>query len=140
SSAWCGAGTPACCDRRSCRSSRPQGRLPRSGAGNLGVLRRNLRLVMQAVLRAAAGTLAGRTGRPGWLHPRASSTERWAKIYASVFVLAFYAAPVIFAGASAVTGAVEITNSREPAVRHKDYSGVVIWLDPIDRQAPAALP
>ena len=36
-------------------------------------------------------------------------------------------------GAS-VNGAVEITNSHEPAVRrNKDYSGVVLWLEPVDR-------
>jgi plastocyanin len=35
-----------------------------------------------------------------------------------------------------VSGAVEITNSHEPAVRrNKDYSGVVIWLEPMDRIA-----
>jgi len=32
-----------------------------------------------------------------------------------------------------VAGSVEITNSKEPGVRHKDYSGVVIWLEPVDR-------
>ena len=32
-----------------------------------------------------------------------------------------------------VTGAVEITNSHDPAVRrNKDYSGVVLWLEPVD--------
>ncbi len=37
-----------------------------------------------------------------------------------------------------VTGDVEITNSRDAAVRkNKDYSGVVLWLEPVDR---AALP
>src|SRR5205823_6330878 len=36
-----------------------------------------------------------------------------------------------------VSGSVEITNSKEPGVRRKDYSGVVIWLEPVDR-APAS--
>lgn len=40
-----------------------------------------------------------------------------------------------------VTGAVEITNSHDPAVRrNKDYSGVVIWLTPIGKPAPASPP
>jgi plastocyanin len=40
-----------------------------------------------------------------------------------------------------VAGAVEITNSHDPAVRrNKDYSGVVIWLQPVGRPAPAAPP
>jgi len=48
------------------------------------------------------------------------------------------AAPV-FAGN--VSGAVEITNSHDPAVRkNKDYSGVVIWLKPVGRAAPASPP
>jgi plastocyanin len=38
-----------------------------------------------------------------------------------------------------VTGAVEITNSHDPAVRrNKDYSGVVLWLQPVGHSAPAA--
>jgi len=38
------------------------------------------------------------------------------------------------AASGTVSGAVEITNSREPAVRrNKDYSGVVLWLEPVDR-------
>jgi plastocyanin len=40
-----------------------------------------------------------------------------------------------------VTGVVEITNSHDPAVRtRKDYSGVVIWLQPVGRPAPASPP
>ena len=45
------------------------------------------------------------------------------------------------ARAAAVSGEVEITNSREVAVRkRKDYSGVVIWLEPVDRSMPAPPP
>ena len=44
------------------------------------------------------------------------------------------------AGAN-VTGGVEITNSHDAAVRrNKDYSGVVLWLEPADRSAPPAAP
>jgi plastocyanin len=45
-------------------------------------------------------------------------------------------------GAGPVTGAVEIVNSQDPTVRrNKDYTGVVIWLEPADRSAvPAAAP
>src|SRR3954453_21216267 len=39
-----------------------------------------------------------------------------------------------------VTGEVELTNSKNAAVRkHKDYAGVVLWLEPADHAA-AALP
>jgi len=39
--------------------------------------------------------------------------------------------------AAAVTGQVELTNSQDPAVhKRKDYSGVVIWLEPVDRTVP----
>lgn len=45
------------------------------------------------------------------------------------------------ARAADVHGAVEVTNSRDAAVRkHKDYSGVVLWLEPVDRSAPPAAP
>jgi plastocyanin len=40
-----------------------------------------------------------------------------------------------------VTGKVELSNSRSLAVRrHKDYAGVVLWLEPVDRPAPALPP
>jgi len=40
-----------------------------------------------------------------------------------------------------VGGAVEITNSRDPAVRrNKDYTGVVIWLEPADGARPPEMP
>jgi len=43
------------------------------------------------------------------------------------------------AAAAVVSGEVELTNSKDAAVRRrKDYSGVVLWLEPIDK--PAALP
>jgi hypothetical protein len=57
----------------------------------------------------------------------------------TVFSLA--AALAAPAGAGTVSGAVEITNSHEPAVRkNKDYSGVVIWLKPIGKPAPPSPP
>ena len=40
-----------------------------------------------------------------------------------------------------VTGKVELSNSTNAAVRkHKDYTGVVLWLEPVDRPAPALSP
>lgn len=43
-------------------------------------------------------------------------------------------APAPAGSTGGVSGAVEITNSRDPSVRRlKDYSGVVIWLEPVDR-------
>jgi plastocyanin len=56
-------------------------------------------------------------------------TWRWAISFSLGLCLAMPAR----AGASAVSGAVEITNSKEPAVRrNKNYSGVVIWLERTD--------
>lgn len=41
------------------------------------------------------------------------------------------------ARAGTVKGEVEITNSKDMAARkHKDYSGVVVWLQPVDRPVP----
>ena len=40
-----------------------------------------------------------------------------------------------------VTGKVELSNSTNAAVRrHKDYQGVVLWLEPVDRPVPAVPP
>ncbi|HXG32557.1 MAG TPA: hypothetical protein VNJ11_04280 [Bryobacteraceae bacterium] len=40
-----------------------------------------------------------------------------------------------------IVGRVELVDSRDPAVRkHRDYSGVVVWLDPVGREPPAAPP
>jgi plastocyanin len=44
------------------------------------------------------------------------------------------------AGGVAVTGLVEITNSHEAAIRKKDYSGVVLWLERVDRTSPLPTP
>ena len=47
----------------------------------------------------------------------------------------------LIAFSGTVAGNVELTNSKDPAVRkRKDYSGVVIWLEPVDRPAPASPP
>lgn len=46
---------------------------------------------------------------------------------------------VLFAHAATITGGVELANSRDPAVhKHKDYAGVVIWLEPLEKGAPPA--
>jgi plastocyanin len=42
------------------------------------------------------------------------------------------------ASAGTVEGHVELTNSRDPAVRRHNYSGVVLWLEPVGRLAPQA--
>lgn len=42
--------------------------------------------------------------------------------------------------AANVTGEVELTNSSDAAVKHKNYSGVVIWLEPADRSASPVAP
>lgn len=44
------------------------------------------------------------------------------------------------AQAATITGQIELTNSLDPAVhRHKDYSGVVLWLEPVGEHAPLPL-
>jgi plastocyanin len=43
--------------------------------------------------------------------------------------------------AGSVSGRVELANSKDAAVRkHKDYAGVVVWLQPLGRAAPSARP
>ena len=62
----------------------------------------------------------------------------WRWLIFSSTVLWLAASP---ANQGSVSGEVEVTNSRELAVRkNKDYSGVVLWLEPLDRAAPAAAP
>lgn len=69
-----------------------------------------------------------------------SFKDRWVRIARSGVALAVCAASLGFTPASAgtVSGQVELTNSRDPAVRRHNYSGVVIWLDPVGHPAPAA--
>jgi plastocyanin len=53
--------------------------------------------------------------------------------------LAVYAGVTWPAAAGDVSGRVELRDSKESAVRRKkDYSGVVVWLDPINKTVPAA--
>jgi plastocyanin len=63
-------------------------------------------------------------------------TWRWAIF----FSLGLWPIPAHTAGGATVAGSVEITNSREASVRKKDYSGVVLWLEPVDRTAPQSAP
>jgi len=52
-------------------------------------------------------------------------------------VICFSLAAGALAGAT-LSGNVEITNSRDAAVRkHKDYTGVVLWIEPVGQPAPA---
>jgi plastocyanin len=60
----------------------------------------------------------------------------WRWVIFSSAVLWLVAPPA--AAAATVSGQVEITNSRDTAVRkRKDYTGVLLWLEPVDRPAPA---
>jgi plastocyanin len=55
--------------------------------------------------------------------------------------LIFFSVGLGLAAAASVTGEVELTNSKNAAVRrHKDYAGVVLWLEPLDRPVPASAP
>lgn len=54
-------------------------------------------------------------------------TLRWLICFSAILSLA--------RGAS-VSGQVELTNSQDSAVRRHNYSGVVLWLQPVDRDAP----
>jgi plastocyanin len=57
---------------------------------------------------------------------------RWLICFSACLGLAF---------AASVAGESELTNSKNAAVRkHKDYSGVVLWLEPVDRPVPALAP
>jgi plastocyanin len=65
---------------------------------------------------------------------KAATQARARRLFAALLL------PVV-ALAGTVSGEVELTNSKDPAVRkRKDYSGVVLWLEPVDRPAPAAPP
>ena len=58
-----------------------------------------------------------------------------------MFSLAALLAPPDTLRAAEVKGQVEITNSKDPTVRrNRDYGGVVLWLDPVDRNAPLPAP
>jgi hypothetical protein len=41
---------------------------------------------------------------------------------------------------ASIKGAVELTESRDPSVRHKDYQGVVVWLEPANGDPPRRIP
>ena len=61
------------------------------------------------------------------------------RICFSVFVV--LAAAALSAPATTVRGSLELLASRDPMVRkHKDYSGVVVWLEPLDGSVAAANP
>ena len=55
------------------------------------------------------------------------------------FSAALLAGPAQAATPTTIHGSVELVASRDPMVRrHKDYSGVVVWLEPLDRAVPRA--
>src|SRR5579864_8660191 len=42
--------------------------------------------------------------------------------------------------AATITGKVELRDSQDAAVRKRDYSGVVVWLEPVSAKPPAPPP
>src|SRR5262245_46037859 len=50
----------------------------------------------------------------------------------------FSALAIQLASGGSVTGRVELADSKESAVRRKDYSGVVVWLDPATPIGPSS--
>lgn len=64
-------------------------------------------------------------------------TSPWRISFSALVVAVLLAMPAL---AGTVGGQVELTNSRDPAVRRHNYSGVVLWLEPVGRPAPAAPP
>jgi hypothetical protein len=55
--------------------------------------------------------------------------------------LALWLAPLPLLGAAELKGQVELTNSKELTVRrNRDYSGVVLWLEPVGHGAPLPVP
>jgi plastocyanin len=64
-------------------------------------------------------------------------TWRWLICFSGL--AAFWLPARTAVAGSSVTGRVELANSRDPAVRKsRNYSGVVIWLEPAGRAAPSA--
>ena len=59
-------------------------------------------------------------------------TSRWPTFSS----LAVWLAAASSLAAGTVTAQVELTNSRDPAVRKHNYSGVVLWLEPVAHPAP----
>jgi len=60
-------------------------------------------------------------------------TWLWRTCFSLLWVTAAFCATVI--------GQVELIDSRDPGVRkHKDYSGVAVWLEPLDPEAPSLPP
>ncbi len=51
------------------------------------------------------------------------------------WVICFSSLACLARGAS-VTGTVELTNSQDSAARKHNYAGVVLWLQPVDRETP----
>jgi len=58
-------------------------------------------------------------------------------LWRTCFSLAAVAAP---AAAATISGAISLADSREPSVRRKDFSGVVVWLEPVGRSSPLPAP
>jgi plastocyanin len=74
------------------------------------------------------------------LHTYSEARNRKAGRRPALFLLALALSPLCLPAAT-VKGQVELTNSMDPAVRrNRDYAGVVIWLDPVGRAAPATPP
>ena len=70
-------------------------------------------------------------------------TWRWrthSRGLAALCALSLLLAPLTLPAAQ-LRGQVELTNSKDPEVsRNRDYAGVVIWLEPVGRPAPAPSP
>jgi len=65
-------------------------------------------------------------------------TWRWLICFSG---LAAAAAPFAASAGSTVRGRVELVDSRDPSVRrNRNYSGVVLWLEPVGRPVPPAAP
>ena len=73
---------------------------------------------------------------PFWAKGHESTiTMTWRSVICFSLVSSFAACA---ATAATLSGNVEITNSRDVAVRkHKDYTGVVLWVEPAAQPAPA---
>ena len=78
------------------------------------------------------GTVCVRLSRRCGLH-----SVFWLLPSVSLFSMGLWPLAAPTGGVAPVTGSVEITNSRDVAVRrNKDYSGVVLWLERVDRTTP----
>jgi len=80
---------------------------------------------------------------PIYFDPSCGAWRFWSRtrVRPTTFALAILFLPATILPAATVHGRVEIVSSKDPDVRkHSDFSGVVVWLDPVSGALPAPRP